>query len=116
MLRRLQQLQRQLAAAEAPPPTLQFSHFYTHGEIGSFFAGLSVSYPNLCSVGATGTSREGRAIQSLTISTGNADLPVYLIYGTIHAGELSGIHACLHTALGLCADHDPADPKSLVPI
>jgi len=122
VLRRIKQIQRQLAttaspaaAAETQPPPLQFSHWYTHAEVGTFFAELTASYPTLCSVGSTGTSREGRAIQSLTVSAGNnADLPVYLVYGTIHAGELSGIHACLHTALALCADHVPADKKSLL--
>ena len=45
---------------------------------------------------------------------GPAPKPVYLVYGCIHASELSGIHACLHTALRLCAEHDAGDAASLL--
>jgi hypothetical protein len=120
MLGRLRALQRHLktestSAASPSPPALQYMHFYTHDEVGAFLGELAAAHPSLCTVGSIGESCEGRAIHSLQLGAGDPDAtPHYLVYGCIHAGELSGIHACLNTALCLCAEHDPADPAALL--
>ena len=63
--------------------------------MGAFAAQLGAAYPELCALGSIGESRQGRAIHALTIAApgGPAPKPVYLVYGCIHASELSGIHA-----------------------
>ena len=66
----------------AAPPRLQFSNFYTHGEVSEFLASLAAAYPSLCEVQSIGESREGRAISALQIGAGDpAATPQYLVYG-----------------------------------
>jgi hypothetical protein len=59
-----------------------------------------------------GKSREGRDVHLLTITAFSTGLPenrpAYLVHGNIHASELAGTHAALHTARRLLAD----EPKS----
>ncbi len=89
---------------------IQYDHFYTYAEIDAFCAELASAYPDLCRVGSIGSSREGRAIQLLTLTdfvSGNADdRPAFVIHGGIHAHEPASAHAPLYTALQLLQDHE----------
>lgn len=94
-------------------PILPFKHFLKFNEVTDFVSELAEARPDLVTLTSIGTSREGRAIHLLTITdaeTGKPeDKPAYLIHGNIHASELSGTHAALHTARQLVADHGKSD-------
>jgi len=94
-------------------PALSFDHFFTYAELTDFVGKLAKACPKLVTLSSLGDSREGRPIHLLTITdqaTGPAeDKPAYLIHGNIHALELSGTHAALHTCRQLCADHGKSD-------
>eukprot|EP01052_Picozoa_sp_SAG31_P019547 SAG31_NODE_1430_length_8385_cov_3.096186_1_plen_305_part_00 len=111
-LPRLLQLQVALVggsppAKRGPPPTLQRERFYAWDEQAQFIAQLARAFPHLCTVFSLGHSRSGRDISAITLGAG-VEKPAYLIYGCIHAGELSGVHACLYSALRLCEEYDAA--------
>ena len=88
---------------------IQYNHFYTYAEIDEFSNALADVYPDLCRVSSIGSSREGRAIQLLTLTeftSGNPeDRPAFVIHGGIHAHEPASAHAPLYTALKLIQDH-----------
>lgn len=88
-------------------PELPFRHFLTHSEVTAFVQALTAACPDWVRLSSLGLSREGRELHLLTITdpaTGPAeDKPAYLIHGNIHAAELSGTHAALHTARQLVA-------------
>lgn len=92
-------------------PDLPFTHFLTHAEVTDFVQALAAACPDWVQLSSLGQSREGRELHLLTITdpaTGPAeDKPAYLIHGNIHAAELSGTHAALHTARRL-AETRPA--------
>jgi len=94
-------------------PALSFDHFLTYAELTDFVGKLEKACPDLVTLSSLGDSREGRPIHMLTItdsSTGPAeDKPAYLIHANIHACELSGTHAALHTCRQLCADNGKSD-------
>jgi hypothetical protein len=94
-------------------PQLHFKHFLDYAELTEFVTALAASRPDFVSLSSLGASREGRAIHLLTITdpaTGPAsDKPAYLIHGNIHAVELAGTHAALHTARQLLADSARSD-------
>ncbi len=91
-------------------PEIQYDHFYTYAEIDAFCASLADAYPDLCHLGSIGSSREGRAIQLLTLTdftSGKAEnRPAFVIHGGIHAHEPASAHAPLYTALRLLQDHE----------
>ncbi|MFC1715101.1 M14 family metallopeptidase [Candidatus Poribacteria bacterium] len=91
-------------------PELSFRAFLTYQGVTDFASSLAAAKPDLCRLSSLGESREGRGIPLLTITDYNSgapeDKPGYLIYGNIHAVELSGTHAALYTARQLLIDHD----------
>lgn len=95
----------------APLPDLPFERFLSHAEVSEFVQALAAACPGWVRLSSLGRSREGRELHLLTITdpaTGPAeDKPAYLIHGNIHAAELSGTHAALHTARRL-AESKPA--------
>ena len=105
-------------AAKDKVPRLCFDHFFTYAEVTEFLEALAASRPDLVSLSSIGDSREGRAVHLVTITDRSAgaaeDKPAYLIHGNIHATELSGTHAALHTCRQLCADHGKSDLLSRV--
>ena len=100
--------------ARGPVPRLPFRKFFNHTEVVRFLQSLGKARPDLCRIGSLGRSREGRELAIATITdhtSGRADdKPGYLIHGNIHAGEVAGTHAALHTARQLLVDH----PKSSI--
>ena len=105
-----------MPSPRTPLPPLAFAHFFSYAEVTEFVTALAAARPNLVTLSSLGKSRDGRALHLLTITdpaTGPAaDKPAYLIHGNIHAAELSGTHAALHTARQLVADH-ARNPKVL---
>ncbi|MBM3211341.1 hypothetical protein FJZ33_03910 [Candidatus Poribacteria bacterium] len=79
-------------------------------EVTDFVKSLASSMPDLCQLSSLGKSREGREVHLLTITdftTGHTDdKPAYLIYGNIHATELSGTHGALYTGRQLLVDYE----------
>ncbi len=94
-------------------PALPFSAFFTYQELTDFVNSLVSARPTLCRLSSLGTSREGREIHLLIItdygSGAPEDKPAYLIFGNIHALELSGTHAALYTARQILMDHGRSD-------
>ena len=100
-------------AQEVNIPTLSFSGFLRYRQVADFLKGLVKACPDLCILESLGRSREKREIYVLTVTdldTGAPeDKPAYLIHGNIHAGEVSGTQAALHTARRLLLDHPESD-------
>ncbi len=94
-------------------PELPFRRWFTYREVTDFLRALAASRPGLCRLDSLGQSREGREVWALTATdfgSGAAeDRPAYLIHGNIHAGELAGTHAALHTARRLLTDRAGLD-------
>ena len=90
-------------------PVLPFERFLLHDEIVSYLKKLAAAAPELVEYASVGTSREGREIPMVTITnkaTGaDQDKPAFLIFGNVHADELSGSQVALYNAWQLVKDH-----------
>ena len=90
-------------------PALSFERFLLHEEIEIYLQKLAAAAPELVEYSSVGTSREGRAIPMVTITnkaTGaDLDKPGFLIFGNVHADELSGSQVALYNAWQLVKDH-----------
>jgi len=99
-------------------PTLKFERFLLHQEIEDYLKKLAAAAPELAEYASIGTSCEGRSIPMVTITdfaTGPAaDKPAFLIFGNVHADELSGSQVALYNAWKLVKDHKPGDILSKV--
>ena len=99
-------------------PNLKFERFLLHREIEDYLKKLAAAAPELVEYSSCGTSREGRSIPMVTITdlaTGPAaDKPAFLIFGNVHADELSGSQVALYNAWRLVKDHKPGDISSKV--
>ncbi len=98
-----------MPASHKTVPPVPFRHFLNFAEMQKILHDLAASRPNLARLQSIGKSRDGRDLHCITItdfSTGAPeDKPAYLIYGNMHAPELSGTHAALYTARQLLADY-----------
>jgi hypothetical protein len=99
-------------------PALQFERFFAYDELTAYVRALADARPDLCELSSLGRSRQGRDIHLLTITDWSSgapeDRPAYLVHGNIHAGEVAGTHAALHTARQLLLDHKGSDLLSRV--
>lgn len=90
-------------------PALPFERFLLHDEIEAYLQKLAAAAPELVDYASIGTSREGRSIPMVTITnkaTGrDLDKPAFLIFGNVHADELSGSQVALYNAWQLVKDH-----------
>ena len=90
-------------------PNLPFERFLLHDEIEAYLQKLAAAAPDLVEHSSIGTSREGRTIPVVTITnkaTGSdLDKPGFLIFGNIHADELSGSQVSLYHAWQLVKEH-----------
>ena len=73
---------------------IEFDHYHTLDEIGSYLETLAAQYPQLVTLEVIGRSREGRAIWALDVNnpaTGSAsEKPGFYVDGNIHGGEVLG--------------------------
>jgi hypothetical protein len=73
---------------------IEFDHYHSLGEIGSYLESLAAQYPQLVTLELIGRSREGRAIWAVDVNnpaTGSAsEKPGFYVDGNIHGGEVLG--------------------------
>ena len=90
-------------------PVLPFERFLLHEEMETYLQKLAGAAPELVTYSSIGTTREGRDIPAVTITnkaTGtDLDKPGFLIFGNVHADELSGSQVALYNAWQLVKDH-----------
>jgi hypothetical protein len=79
---------------------IDFKHYHSLEETGALLRMWAAKYPDLVDLYSVGQSFEGREIWQVTISnkkTGkDTDKPAFFLEGGRHAGEISGIEACLY--------------------
>jgi murein tripeptide amidase MpaA len=90
-------------------PTIDFTRYYPNDELEAALKGFAEEYPALATLGAIGTSWEGREIWCLTITqqaTGPAEhKPAYWLDANIHATEVTGTMGALHVIQTLLAGY-----------
>ena len=73
---------------------IQFDHYHTLDEIGTYLETVAASYPQLVTLDVIGRSREGRPIWAVDVNnpaTGPAsEKPGFYVDGNIHGGEVLG--------------------------
>jgi zinc carboxypeptidase len=83
-----------VASAAQGTGLIEFDHYHTLDEIGSYLETLAVRYPELVSLDVIGRSREGRPIWAVDVNnpaTGPAsEKPGFYVDGNIHGGEVLG--------------------------
>ena len=79
---------------------VDFKHYHSLAETVSLLEMWAAKYPDLVDLYSVGQSFEGRDIWQITITnkkTGkDTDKPAFFLEGGRHAGEISGIEACLY--------------------
>jgi murein tripeptide amidase MpaA len=93
--------------------SVEYDHFYAHGELSDLLRSWAEEAPQLCSVESIGRSYEGRDIWLVTVTnteTGAAlDKPAFLIEANIHSMEWTGCTAALHLVHKLLSEHGSDD-------
>lgn len=98
----------------APAPSLVFDHTHTYAEVVEYLQAVVAAYPQLTKLHKIGQSYLGKDLLVLELtshSTGEGALkPGYWVDGNLHAGEVFGGEACLHTIQSLVTGYgkDPA--------
>jgi hypothetical protein len=102
----------QVASTQGPPKVL-FDHTHTFPETAEYLTAVAKAYPEITRLQSIGKSFLGKDLLVLEITqhkTGDgAKKPAYWIDGNLHAGEVFGGEATLHTIQTLVSGYG-ADP------
>jgi len=90
-----------------PPPTIDFSLFYTAAELQRHLSALARWRPDMATLQVIGKSPAGRRVLLIEINdpkSGPASAkPAFFVHGNIHAAEVSGASSALYLAHHLLA-------------
>jgi Zinc carboxypeptidase len=92
---------------------IEFDHYHTLDEIGTYLEAVAARYPQLVTLDVMGRSREGRPIWSVDVNnptTGPAsEKPGFYVDGNIHGGEVLGGEGALAFLDRILAGHGSDD-------